>query len=206
MPPNLRKDALAAVKAALTGAGFAATRSRYMFVQRRTPGVHGWLGLNDNDTHLPELLIINPVVGVIHERIQETISELNPEFDRRGQPVVSCNLGCLTPEKTYRTWDFHRGGDPRGVAVDLAETLSVHARSFIDLWADWSELSERIADTDLLVDDEKYVVVPVVRALNGEVASALRMIDEKKRQVADSQDVYASFYRKYAESFQGRFS
>ncbi|MEV4179639.1 MULTISPECIES: hypothetical protein [unclassified Nonomuraea] len=193
------------MKEELRGVRFKTTRSRYIYVQERSPGVHGWLGLNDNDTYLPEVLILNPVVGVVHDRVQEQITELNPEFDRRGQPLVSQNLGYLMPEKTYRTWDFYQQKDPRGPAAELAAALSAYGSSFIDTWADWSDLSERIEHTDLLTDDEKYVVIPVVRALNGDLSGALRMVDGKHEQIGHSQDLYASFYRKYAESFVKKF-
>ncbi|MFI7688803.1 hypothetical protein ACIBQ6_07000 [Nonomuraea sp. NPDC049655] len=113
---------------------------------------HGWLGLNDNDTGLPEVLIITPVVGVGHERVQKVLAELDPRTDRRGQPLISRNLGYLTPERTYRTWTFGRDGDLDAVAADLAGALDRNGMPFIDDLSGWERFSAEIETTELLFD------------------------------------------------------
>ncbi|MEU0571138.1 hypothetical protein ABZ297_37890 [Nonomuraea sp. NPDC005983] len=201
---GLNKEVQRAVKAAVHPLGFSATRTRGIFIQKRGEGAFGWLGLNDNDTDMPRSLNINPVVGAGHERVLQVLAELDPDNGEYA-PVISQNLGYTMPEPTYRTWRFFRDGGVDATAEDLAANLTAYGEPFIAQWADWGRFSTEIETTDLLHEYTRCVVIPVVRVLNGRLKDAFEMVEAELARVAESQDVYAMFYRdEYAVRFRAR--
>ncbi|GAT70884.1 hypothetical protein PS9374_06572 [Planomonospora sphaerica] len=204
----IKKEMHYAMKESLKAAGFSATRSRGIFIQGRESGGSGWLGLNENDSEMPRSLSIDPVVGVRHDKVQEAWAELDANSDILKSPTLFSPLGYLMPEPAYREWRFSRDGDHRSTAREITSSVMQYGGPFIERWADWRNFSEGIHETDLLLDVNRFIIIPIVRAFDGDVLGAKDMVDQEVARLdsMSSEDVYAKRYRAFAERFTVRFS
>jgi hypothetical protein len=67
--PSLKTEVLAASESAVAGCGFR--KHRGSLLQARGAGVSGWLGFNLATHSRPQLIRVNPVVGVRFDRLAE---------------------------------------------------------------------------------------------------------------------------------------
>ncbi|MBG0824944.1 hypothetical protein HS048_30050 [Planomonospora sp. ID91781] len=195
------------MKESLKAVGFSVTRSRGIFIQGRGSEGSGWLGLNENDGEMPRSLSVNPVIGVRHDRVQEAWAELDANPGILKSPTLFSPLGYLMPESAYREWRFSRDGDHRSTAQEIASAVMRYGGPFIEWWADWRNFSERVHESDLLLDVDRFVIIPIVRALDGDVPGARDMVDQEVARLdsVGAEDVYARHYRAFSERFTVRF-
>jgi hypothetical protein len=196
---DLVRESQDACAAALRAYGFTPKR-RGLLLQPGTKKIAtGWLGLNLATVGLPAKLQVNPVVGVRHIPLEAALVELAGW----KPPVASISrpLGYLMPQNTFAQWDFVLGDDLTSVAADLARTVAEFGQPFIDRWSDWKRFSSDVGDSGLLLDLERYIVLPIVAALNGERAAADDLVQQELARTGGSEDAYAKAYRAFAEKF-----
>lgn len=114
---------------------------------------------------------------------------------------VSKPLGYLMPQNTFVQWDFPADGDLSSIAEDLAKAVSEYGQPFIGRWSDWEVFSTEVGSSGLLLESEKFIVLPVVLAINGDRPGAERIIRQELARVGDSSDAYAQSYRQFADRF-----
>ncbi|GAB3809521.1 hypothetical protein [Micromonospora zhanjiangensis] len=195
---NLKTESLKACGVALRAHNF--TKRRGVFLQPgSSPAVTGWLGLNLAAWGLPAKLQINPVVGVRHVSVENALVEL------AGWPPpvasVSRPVGYLLPQKTFAQWDFPADGNLTAIAEDLANAVATYGQSFIDKWSDWETFATELDSSGLLVDTEKFIVMPIVLAIGGDRRRAESLIRQELDRIGDASDVYSISYREFAKKF-----
>jgi hypothetical protein len=195
---SLEKDAQDACAEALRSYGFVPKRRGILLQPGPTKAASGWLGLNLATWGLPEVVQVNPVVGVRHVPLEVALTKL------AGWPApvacVSRPLGHLMPQKMFVQWDFTPDGVSR-TAADLAQTVSEFGQPFIDFWSDWDTFAAEIGTSGLLTDNVQFIVLPIVSALRGDTEAANEKIALELRRIGDSGDVYALGYRDFAAKF-----
>jgi hypothetical protein len=199
---TLERASLDACASALRKYGFKARR-RGLFLQPRTDEkATGWLGLNLATWGLPSKLQINPVVGVRHVPLEEALVELAGW--KAPIAAVSRPLGYLMPQNTFVQWDFPVHSDIAAIAEDLANNVATFGQTFIDKWSNWGTFSSHIAESGFLLDQERYFLLPLVAAINGDRQRAEDLVRQEVNRVGNASDVYSEGYRKFAERFSAR--
>ena len=196
---SLARASQDACASALRQYGFVAKRRGLLLQPRSNNAVTGWLGLNLATWALPANLQINPVVGVRHVPLEKALIEL-----AGWEAPVACvskPLGYLMPQNTFLQWDFPATGDLTAIAEDLAKAVAEYGRPFIDKWADWKTFSEEISDSGLLLETQRFLVLPLVAAINGDRQNAELLIRHELDRVGNAPDVYSSSYRTFAQKF-----
>jgi hypothetical protein len=148
------------------------------------------------------MLQVNPVVGVRHVPLEGALVALVG-----WKPPVACvsrPLGYLMPQNTFIQWDFVAGGDLVAAAEELANSAVNCGQPFIDRWSDWETFSSKVEESGLLSDHDRFIVLPIVAALNGDSRCAERLIEQELTRVGDSPDMYAKTYREYARRLKAR--
>jgi hypothetical protein len=196
---NLERESQDACAAALRAQGFVPKRRGLLLQPGADKTVSGFLGLNLATWELPERLLVNPVVGVRHGPLEKLLVDLAGW----SAPVAVPNrpLGYLTPRNDFVQWEFPAGGDLAAIAADLAGSVATYGQPFIDTWSDWSYLSANIADAGGLLDVERFLVLPLIAALNGERAAAEALVQQELDRIGGSEDMYAVSYREFARKF-----
>ncbi|MEU4556691.1 hypothetical protein [Micromonospora violae] len=197
---KLSQDACAS---ALKQYGYTLKRRGILLQPSIDESVTGWLGLNLATWDLPAKMEINPVVGVRHVQLERALVEL------AGWPrpvsSVSKPLGYLMPQNTFVQWEFSSGGDVESVAADLAEAVHAYGQPFIDKWSDWKTFSTEISDSTLLLDNQKFFILPLVAVINNDRASAKSWLEQELGRIEDKSDVYANSYREFAHKVGDRY-
>jgi hypothetical protein len=195
---NLKTESLKACAAALRAYNFR--KKHGVFLQPGgSPAVTGWLGLNLATWGLPAKLQINPVVGVRHVSLENALVEL-----AGWPPPVACvsrPLGYLMPQNTFIQWDFPANGNMTAIADDLANAVAIYGQPFIVKWSDWDALAEELDSSGLLVETERFIVVPLVLAINGDRRRAESLIEQELDRIEGSSDAYSNSYRQFAAKF-----
>ncbi|MBV1853942.1 hypothetical protein [Catellatospora tritici] len=176
-------------------------KSRGLLLQPSGSGeTSGWLGLNLATWSLPHVLHVNPVVGVRHRSLEAIL------VSTAGWPApvasVCRPLGYLTPQNTFLQWDFSATDDLTAVAEDLATAVATYGQPFIDKWSDWDAFSRDVADSGLLLDHDRHLVLPAVAAVNGDCEQADHLIRQELDRTAGGQDAYSKGYRDFAQRFR----
>jgi hypothetical protein len=188
-----------ACAAALRRYGFAAKRRGLLLQTSGSGAASGWLGLNLATWSLPQVLHINPVVGVRHDSLEAIL------VSTAGWPApvasVSRPLGYLMPQNTFVQWDFSSTGDLAAVAEDLATAVVTYGQPFIDHWSDWNTFSHEVASSGLLLDNVRFLMLPAVAAVNGDYELADRLIRQELERTAGEEDAYSKGYRDFANKF-----
>ena len=201
---NLEKDSQDACAVALKGYGFVPRRRGILLQPRFGSDATGWLGLNMATWGLPEKVQINPVVGVRHVPLEKALVALAGW--RAPIACVSRPLGYLMPQNSFMQWDFFASGDLATIANDMAKDVAAYGQPFIDEWVDWRKFSKDAEGAELLLDNQKLFVLPLVAAINGERSSAEALIRQELERIGDAEDMYSLSYRDFAQKFFLRFA
>lgn len=196
---KLSQDACAS---ALKQHGYVPKRRGILLQPSADKSVTGWLGLNLATWALPASLEINPVVGVRHVQLERALVDL-----AGWPPPVACvsrPLGYLMPQSTFVQWEFSSSGDVAAVAADLAEAVSAYGQPFIDKWSDWERFSTDIANSALLLDNQKFFIMPLIAVINNDHAAARNWLQQELDRIGDKSDVYANSYREFAQKVSSR--
>jgi hypothetical protein len=199
---NLEKASQDACASVLRQYGFVVKRRGVLLQPGGNAAVTGWLGLNVGTWSLPDVLHVNPVVGVRHVPLEKLLVELAGR--KAPVPCVSLPLGNIMPQNYHQQWDFPAVGDLETVAQDLAKTVAEYGQPFIDRWSDWSTYSDEIEDSGLLLEDEKHIVLPLVAEINGDRHGAELLIQRELNRIGEAPDVYSSSYRAFATKFAAK--
>lgn len=199
---NLERDGQDACASALKQYGYVAKRPGLLLQPRDSKDVTGWLGLNLATWGLPAKLQINPVVGIRHVPLEKALVELAGW--KAPVACVSKPLGYLMPQNTFVQWDFPADGDLAAIAEDLANAVATYGQPFIDKWASWETFSAEVSESGLLLDNQRFFVLPLVAAINGDRSGAESLIQQELGRVGDAPDVYSKGYREFAEKFAAR--
>ncbi|WP_157756637.1 hypothetical protein [Plantactinospora sp. KBS50] len=199
---NLERDSQEACASALRQYGYVAKRRGLLLQPRDRKDVTGWLGLNLATWGLPAKLQINPVVGVRHVQLEKALVELAGW----KAPVASISkpLGYLMPQNTFVQWDFSADGDLTAIAEDLASAVRAYGQPFIDKWTSWEAFSAEVSGSGLLLDNQRFFVLPLVAALNGDLSGAESLTRQELDRVGDAEDVYSKGYREFAGKLLAR--
>jgi hypothetical protein len=148
---------------------------------------HGWLGLNES---LRGEVRLWPFVGAKNEQVDRALASLGVPS---GGPIVTVQLGYLTPEEAARSWLFE--GDPahdEAAAADLIRNVQHFALPFFEQNRDLKNLSESVArHSD---EDSRAYLAPVLHYLLDQRELAEQAIDEELR---TSQSPAGSEYRAF---------
>jgi hypothetical protein len=199
---SLERDSQDACASALRQYGYTAKRRGLLLQPRDRKGVTGWLGLNLATWGLPAKLQINPVVGVRHVRLEKALVELAGW--KAPIACVSKPLGYLMPQNTFAQWDFSADGDLAAIAEDLASAVGAYGQPFIDNWASWETFSTGVAGSGLLLDNQRFFVLPLVAAINGDRSGAKSLTRQELDRVGDADDVYSKSYRDFVGKLVAR--
>ncbi|MBX7270090.1 hypothetical protein KIF24_31410 [Micromonospora sp. Llam7] len=199
---DLEKSSQDACASALRQYGFVSKRRGILLQPQDVKDVTGWLGLNLATWGLPAKLQINPVVGARHVPLEKALVDLAGW--KAPVVCVAKPLGYLMPQNAFAQWDFPADGDPAPVAEDLAAAVARYGQPFIDTWVNWNTFSTNIADSGLLLDNHRFLVLPVVFALNGDRRRADSLIVQELDRIGDASDVYSKSYRVFAQKFAAR--
>jgi hypothetical protein len=179
-----------------------ADRLQRLGLSRQSRGVyelaaHGWLGLNES---LRGEVRLWPFVGAKNEQVDRALASLGAPS---GGPLVTVQLGYLTPQEAARSWLFE--GNPacdEATAADLAGNVEQFALPFFEHNRDLEQLSESVArHSD---EDSRAYLAPVLHYLLDERALAEQAIDEElrtSRSTAGSE--YRAFVARLLELLRG---
>lgn len=199
---DLERASQDACASALRQYGFAAKRRGLLLQPLVNKNVTGWLGLNLATWGLPAKLQVNPVVGVRHVQLEKALVELAGW--KAPVACVSKPLGYLMPQNAFVQWDFLAGGDLASIAEDLAHAVATYGQPFIDEWANWDKFSAGVAQSELLPQNERFFVLPLVAAINGDRLGAESLIRQELDRVGDAADVYSKGYRAFSDKLMLR--
>jgi hypothetical protein len=196
---SLKSETLAACQAALAQLGFV--KRGGALLQERGSGASGWIGLNLATQGLPRSLKVNPVIGVQFSHLDDIQRRLRDDVPNKPMPIISRPLGYLMPEKSFRSWEFLEDGDGEQVASSLADAVRKYGEPYIATYCNWAVFSRDVDNEGFLMEHERAKVLPVVYLINGKREEARRIIEIELGRVADSTDMYAESYRRFAEKF-----
>ena len=108
------------------------------------------------------------------------------------------------PQNTFVQWDFPAGCDLAPIADDLAKAVATYGQPFIDKWANWDTFSAEVAEAGLLLDHQRFFVLPLVAVINGDREKAELLVRQEMDRVGDAPDVYSKSYREFAEKLVSR--
>ncbi|MFI1995284.1 hypothetical protein [Actinoplanes sp. NPDC020271] len=199
---NLERDSQDACASALRQYGYTVKRRGLLLQPRDKKEVSGWLGLNLATWGLPAKLQVNPVVGVRYVQLEKALVELAGW--KAPVACVSKPLGYLMPQNTFVQWDFLAEGDLTASAEDLASAVGVYGQPFIDKWAIWEDFSAGVAGSGLLLDNQRFFILPLIAAINGDRSAAELLIRQELDRVGGAQDVYSQTFREFAAKLVAR--
>ncbi|MEU6848592.1 hypothetical protein ABZ901_01430 [Actinacidiphila alni] len=199
----LKNEALAACQSALRPLGFV--KRDGVLLQGRNGGASGWIGLNVATHGLPNSVKVGPVVGVYFTHYGEIARALRADIPRKPTPIISKPLGYLMPENSFRAWEFPQGGDSERIATSLADSVRIYGEPFIERYATWDFFSREIESSEFLMEHEKAKSLPIIFAINGDLAQANSIVESELARVSDLDDIYARSYRDFAGKFFDRF-
>jgi hypothetical protein len=195
----LEKQSLSACAAAFKPLGFA--KKRGVFLKEYTPDLFGWIGLNAAERNLPYSLLVNPVIGVVHSRLNAILDEIRDDIPKGPKPSVSTPLGYLTPRKSFAEWEFPSGGDLVSVAEMMAQSIEAYGFPYMEEFGDWEHFSSEAEKSGFLLENEASKVVPVIRAINGDHDGARRLVETELDKLSAREDMYAISYRAFSRRF-----
>ncbi len=196
---NLLKASHDACAAALRKYGFTATLHNILLQPRADNAVTGWLRLRRITSGLPAEVQVNPIVGVRHIAVEKAFIELLRAT--APIPTLAQPLGDLLPRRAVGQWSFRAGKDLNKAAEDLARNVRDHGLPFIDRWADLRVLFRDVEQSGLLSENDRWFLLPIVAALNGNHSRARQLIDERRAREAGRTDAYAAAYWEFSDKF-----
>jgi hypothetical protein len=176
------------------------------FIEERSPGVFGWVGLNLKTSDLPRSLGVNPTIGVRHEKLESVLIELSPDLSDAPFPSITRPLGYLMPDRSFRSWVFKEGVDGNSTAREIVSAVVEYGGEFISRFSDWPTFSSEAESSGLILDHMRAKTIPIIEALNGNVDRARELVASELVKVADGEDFYSKSYRIFAQGFMEKFS
>jgi hypothetical protein len=199
----LRREVNSACAAALATIGFKSRRTRGILFRPEAPGVFGWIGLNLGGE--PGVVSVNPTVGVRHEAFALLVAELAPDLTSPESATIATNVGYLSPENMFRSWDFREGRDFAEIADRMVRDIEEHGIPMIKKLTDESAHHDAIDSGRFIMPYKSARLRPIVMALRGDLAAATEIIEAELRKVENVPGPYCEAYRSFAQRFREKF-
>lgn len=189
------------VIAGLEALGFKKRQGR-IFTREFANGCIGWLGFNRaTKHHRADEYEVFPVVGLRHQEIENTISDLRG--DKRHSyipPTVSTPMYLLSSDRKYLTWTFEAEGPNDGATESLLAAITDLAVPFMDS----PSLLKICGLLDNGVGHDHLTVYrrPVAWYLAGQEAHALSILRETEISLGDRTDAYSVELRAFIAAFR----
>ena len=199
---NLKKSVFECVLKHLSPLGWK-RRQPGIFTVRLNEETLDWLGLNTGRGYGPGILEVNPVVGVVNERLERLVAELMEiKYTPAIPPSVCGNIGYFTPEKTYKKWMFQEGEDSEPLVVELVAAVETYGRLFMQRNADLHALYLTIRDSAIGYPHMAQYRIPAAGALLGKTEEAEEFLGATLREMESRTDQAAELFRKFAANLR----
>jgi len=179
--------------------------------RRRTTGIYtldlghevlGWLGLNKATRHYePGRALINPIVGVRHQRVERLVSEiLGERVHEYVPPTVSTPIYSLMDHSTYTEWIL---GGPGSQPVLEALVAAVRDRA-VPFMRDHIDLTSLLRAIEAGLGYDLDYRKAVVLAEMGRSEAAKAFLTTGVDSLQGRQDDAAQRLRTFAKAFANR--
>ena len=200
----LRADLVAHVGGRLAPLGFAKRRGA-VFTVPLDETATGTVGLNVAPGGPEDPLTVNPVVGVRHEPVARLLAELagpGALAPRYVVPTVSCSLGYLMPQRSYRVWPVGTVDDVPAQMDDMLRAVAGHGIPFMREHSSLEGVIRAVEQQLVPSPDERAVVLAAARTVAGDVDRGRSDLDRYLAEMGSRQDPAAQDVRRRAEALR----
>jgi hypothetical protein len=160
----------------------------------------GWLGLN-RKVGDQGVLQINPVVGVRNQPLEELIAKAtHGALHSYLPPSISIPLGYLTPQATFRMWEFGQPFKTNEIVGDLIKSVTESAIPFIYSNSRLEEIYVTIKRPRFYNREKADYYIPALDILMGRDFSAREFVSAKLDEIGGRSDPAAERYRVFARA------
>jgi hypothetical protein len=199
----MKREVLSACAVALGAIGFTSRRTRGIFVRPEAPEVFGWVGLGLAGGH--GVLSVAPTVGVRNDAFATLVAELAPDLTTPDAATVATNVGHLSPENMFRSWEFREGGDHAKLADRMVRDIDEYGTPMMKGLADEVALYDAMEAGRFVLPHQRARLLPIVKALRGDLPAAVEIIEAELRTIEGVPGAYTEEYLDFAQRFRERF-
>lgn len=180
-------------------------RTAGIFTIDLAPGVLGWLGLNQaSDHHAAGEFHINPVIGVRHQELERIAAECTGrKFHAYSPASINRPLGYVSPENTYKTWDFTLANAAEA-ARSMAAAIAAYGLTFMRANAALPEMFDKMEKRFHAMDEALSINKPIALHLMGENNRAKQALEAELAKLGPRADLAAEYYRRFAAELRKR--
>jgi len=194
------QEVFSLARAELGRAGFK-PRMHEIYTRALDADAVGWVGLNDAFDRSARVMRINPVIGVRYQPVERLVAEMcGLKFHAYVPPTVTRPLGYLTPEDTYRTWDFQEGEELHGVAASMARAITDYGLPFMTAHTAPEALAAALRERRFQVGEQAEYRIPALLYLLGRTDEAEAYLRERLAALSGADYPAADFYRAFARA------
>jgi hypothetical protein len=206
MAQNFRGRLFSTITQRLCESGFQKRQSGVLIV-RISNEIVGWVGLNTAFEKKGEILRVNPVIGVRHQRLEAFVAELlGLKMHPYIPPSIASNVGYLTPQKSYVAWSFSKTNGCETPLGEIVGAIEQFGRPFMQKHGDLRTLYDTMCDSGLGIPHELDYRVPAAAILLNKPAEAEAFIDAKLREIGNRDDAAAQWFRNFAKKLTAHHS
>ena len=184
----------------LAGLGFKKNKDGIMLVEL-DHGVSGWIGLNSSSRQAPGIVDVNPLVGVSHEGLERSISNLEGDEFVPGRGSIGTNIGYLGSKKTFGSYTFADESTFDQVSDELVEDVKTLGLPFMRAHTSLPVLLEDMLAHRYTLHRVRYQV-PVALGLLGRYAEGLSFLEAELVKCASMTDPATERFRSFADRFR----
>jgi hypothetical protein len=159
----------------------------------------GWVGLNKRTEG--RILEINPVVGVRNYRLEEFVARARAEaLHPYLPPSVSIPLGYLTPQASFKTWDFGAGFGADEIVGDLVKNIQDYALPFMYSNSKLDNIYNTIKQPRFCNREKAAYYLPALDILLDRAFFAKEFVTAKLLEISNRADQAAERYKEFARA------
>jgi hypothetical protein len=159
----------------------------------------GWVGLNKRTEG--RILEINPVVGVRNYRLEEFVARARAEAPHPYlPPSVSIPLGYLTPQASFKTWDFAAGFGADEIVGDLVKNIQDYALPFMYSNSKLDNIYNTIKQPRFYNREKAAYYLPALDILLDRAFFAKEFVTAKLLEISNRADQAAERYKEFARA------
>lgn len=172
-----------------------------LLVRPVAAGVDGVVSFNYATDDLPPgVTLINPIIGVRHDRIERAVTELTDVSRPDSQATIIRPLGYLMPQRTFLQWQFDDNASQVGPVDEVVDNIVEFGEPWIDRAQDLTGLMRELEAGHS--PSWTSIKIPIVLHLMGRTTDANEWIAQHLRRVGTSDWGDAPYVRLMAERFE----